>query len=129
MKKDPNLENEIKNLLFQRCFIGLLIKKYLSFQENNRLEVEASEVMIAKKDWMGSVNENDILTKFQEIYEFSNVESDYVLSRDIECWVDQSKDMSYVKFVMQMKKYCVVHGYENILTKTISEINRDIFIK
>lgn len=118
LKKDPNLENEIKNLLFQRCFIGLLIKKYLSFQENNRLEVEASEVMIAKKDWMGSVNENDILTKFQEIYEFSNVESDYVLSRDIECWVDQSKDMSYVKFVMQMKKYCVVNGYENILNKT-----------
>jgi hypothetical protein len=33
LKKDPNLDNEMKTRLFQRCFIGLLVKTYLEFQD------------------------------------------------------------------------------------------------
>jgi phage/plasmid-associated DNA primase len=117
LRKDPNLEKEMQTLQFQRCFIGLLIKSYLSFQHNKRIENEPEQVIVAKTEWMGSKEENDIFNKFQQKYEFTNDIDDYVLSEDIKNWVVGTKEMSFMKFVMDLKKYAVINKYENILNK------------
>lgn len=117
LRKDPNLEKEMQTLQFQRCFIGLLIKSYLSFQHNKRVENEPEQVIVAKTEWMGSKEDNDIFNKFQQKYEFTNIIDDYVLSEDIKNWVVGTKEMSFMKFVMDLKKYAVINKYENVINK------------
>ena len=109
LKIDYTLENEMKTLNFQKCFIQLLIESYAFFQKD-RIEIEPSEVCYAKKDWLGIARENDIMTSFLETFEFTNNKADSVKSKEIEEWIGKTKEMSYSKFCVQMKKYCVTNG-------------------
>ena len=123
LKKDPNLDNEMKSRLFQRCFIGLLIRKYLEFQDNGCVENEPNEVVVAGNDWIGTTEENDIINKFQQFYEITNCESDFVPSREIENYIRTMGDMSYKKFVMELKKNCILKSLKKVKNdgKTINK--------
>jgi hypothetical protein len=118
LKKDPELENEMQTPRFQRCFVNMLIKSYRKFHEDdNRKEVEPSEVMMAKKDWLGDDKENDIMAKFQLKYEITNDPEHFTKSKEIENWVVSTKEMSYRKFVIELKKYVVIHKLDAINNK------------
>jgi hypothetical protein len=118
LKKDPELEKEMQTLRFQRCFVGMLIMSYLKFNDDDRrVEIEPNEVMMAKKDWMGDDKDNNIMEKFQLKYELTNDPTDFVKSKDIEEWVLSTKDTSYRKFVMEFKKYVVIHKLDHIKNK------------
>ena len=123
LKKDPNLDNEMKSRLFQRCFIGLLIRKYLEFQDNGCVENEPNEVVVAGNDWIGTTEENDIINKFQQFYEITNCESDFVPSREIENYIRTMGDMSYKNFVMELKKNCILKSLKKVKNdgKTINK--------
>ena len=41
---------------------------------------------------------------------FTNNKADSVKSKEIEEWIGKTKEMSYSKFCIQMKKYCVTNG-------------------
>jgi hypothetical protein len=115
LKKDPELEDEMQTLKFQRCFVGMLLMSYLNFNDVlKRVEIEPNEVMMAKKNWMGDDKDNNMMTKFQLTYEITNDASHFVKSNDIEKWVVSTKETSYRKFVMELKKYAVIHKLDNI---------------
>jgi hypothetical protein len=114
LKKDPNLDNEMKSRLFQRCFIGLLIRKYSEFKDSGCVENEPNEVVMARNDWIGTTEENDIINKFQQFYEITNCESDYTPSKEIENCIRTMGDMSYKKFVMELKKNCILKSLKNV---------------
>ena len=117
LKKDPNLNKEMQTLQFQKCFIGLLMQSYSLFQKNNRVDNEPAEVLLAKKDWMGSSEDNNIMTKFQQKFEITNNPEDFILSKDVEFWVNQTKEMSYMKLTMELKKHCVFNHYTDVQNK------------
>ena len=110
LKKEYGLEDEIKTLLFQRCFIHLLLESHCSFQKRNRVEVEPQDVICAKEDWLGSVMDNNIMVKFQEFFEFTTDIDACVKSSEIEYWLSLDKTMSYKIFCIEMRKYCVINN-------------------
>jgi phage/plasmid-associated DNA primase len=118
LKKDPELENEMQTLRFQRCFVGMLLISYLKFNDDdNRKEVEPAEVMMAKKNWLGDDKDNDIMAKFQLKFELTNDPLHFTKSKDIEAWVVATKESSYRKFVMELKKYATIHKLDEIKNK------------
>lgn len=76
---------------------GIKIKK-LSSGGDIRCRGEYDE------DW------NDIMANFLETFEFTNNKADSVKSKEIEGWIGKMKEISYSKFCVQMKKYCVPNG-------------------
>jgi hypothetical protein len=97
----------------------MLLISYLKFNDDdNRREVEPAEVMMAKKNWLGDDKDNDIMAKFQLKFELTN---DPILhktkSKDIEAWVVATKESSYRKFVMELKKYAIIHKLDKIENK------------
>jgi hypothetical protein len=122
LKKDPNLDNEMKTRIFQRCFIGLLIKSHLQFMDDGAVDIEPDEVLVARNDWLGSVADNSIITKFQEFYEITNNSNDYVQSKDMERFITNLQDVSYKKFAMELKKHCVVNTLLNV-RNNVKKIN------
>jgi hypothetical protein len=118
LKKDPELENEMQTPRFQRCFVGMLLMSYLHFNDVlKRVEIEPNEVMMAKKDWMGDDKDNNTIEKFQKTYELTNEFSHFTTSKDIETWVASSKEISYRKFVMELKKYVAINNLDKINNK------------
>jgi hypothetical protein len=115
LKKDHNLDNEMKSLSFQRCFVGILIQSYKTFQDNGRIDVEPSEITESRSNWLGECTEIDIITNFQETYEITNDKKDYTKSSDMEAWVNNKNEISYNKFLIELKKYITVNGYENVV--------------
>jgi hypothetical protein len=118
LKKDPELENEMQTPRFQRCFVGMLLMSYSHFNDVlKRVEIEPNEVMMAKKDWMGDDKDNNTIEKFQKTYELTNEFSHFTTSKDIETWVASSKEISYRKFVMELKKYVAINNLDKINNK------------
>ena len=94
----------------------------MKFQENGRIEFEPNEVKMARDDWVGTVEENDIITKFQNVYEITNDRNNFIPSKDLQAWVEKTGDSSYKKFVIDLKKFCNIKKYGNVIisNKTIS---------
>ena len=114
LKKDYNLDNEMKTELFQRCFIGLLIKSYLKFQDDGRIDEEPHEITESRNNWMGECVEVNIMSDFEDKYEFTDKVSDCVKLSDIKKWVESKNEMSYSKFLIEMKKHIAVNKYVNV---------------
>ena len=125
LKKDYNLEAEMKTIQFQKAFIQLLIELYAEFQSNGRIEVEPQEVLNAKSEWLGDDEENNIFVKFQNVFEITNDERDFVGSEDITNWTIRDKEMSYKNFAQQLKKYCIINDFGNVELKN-KKINKKV---
>jgi phage/plasmid-associated DNA primase len=118
LKKDLNIEIEILTLQFKRCFIGILIKSYQQFMENNRIDETPEEVKNAKLNWIGEKLEINIINKFVESFEITNIETDYIRSSDIENWLKELKtQISIKKFSIELKKYCDGLNFNNVDSK------------
>lgn len=115
LKKDENINKEIKTKLFQRVFIGILIRAYMNYQENGEQE-EPEAVIRAKEEWIG--NENGCIDTFLEDFEITNDENDFVSSKDLDEWVKERKlGVSSRKLFMELNKYCKGNGKNVIVSR------------
>ena len=95
-------------------FMGLLINAYDKFyREDEGVETEPAEVMIAKDEWVGQGATP--IDAFFEDFEVTNNPADFVRSKDIEEWlVEKQLGITMKKFGMEMKKLCIIRKYENV---------------
>ena len=116
LKKDPNLNEEIRTLRFKNAFIWCLINAYKNFHVTNKRVANppVAEMAIAFNDIVGE-NGDDLITKFQKDYEITNNVGDYVRSSEIAEWLKGSK-VSIKKFSVEIKKYSIVNNLENVIS-------------
>jgi hypothetical protein len=114
LKKDPQIENEMKTKRFQIAFVHLLVNRYRLFMENG-LDIEPPEVSEGKKDWI-QVDSNYV-TMFSKEFTISNSPSklEYVRSSCIQKWIEDNKlGITMTKFCLDLKKYCKLQNYTNV---------------
>lgn len=113
---DKNIEKEMLTENFQRCFLGLLIKEYLEFSDNGFIENEPIEAIMSKQDWIKE--EKSFVTTFMKDFDFTNDENDYIVSEDLQKWLEEKKlGISMTKFGIELNKYCKINNLENIYSK------------
>ena len=115
LKKDYNLTEEMKTLRFQRCFVGLLIRRYIWSVQQEYTEIPEA-VKNGKKEWIETTC--NYIEKFLENFEITNSEDDFVRSKDIEEWIKESKlGITMTKFGIELKKHIEMKKYDKIINK------------
>jgi len=113
---DKNIEQEMLTDRFQRCFLGLLMKEYSEFLENNFIENEPIDTILAKQNWIQE--DKSYINIFKNDFEITNNDDDYTTSSDIQKWIDDNKlGITFTKFGMELNKYCKINKLENIVSK------------
>ena len=75
------------------------------------------QVINSKKEWTNA-SESDPLALFQNEYDITNDEKDFVSSSDLKTWLAEKKlGISMEKFSKDLKKYCVVNGKDKVVNK------------
>ena len=110
-----SLLNEMKTVNFQRVFVGLLIRRYI-WGMQHKYDALPEEVKNAKKDWIETTC--NYIEKFLESFEITNIDTDFVRSRDIEEWIKENKlGITMTKFGLELKKYIAMKGITNVSNK------------
>lgn len=118
LKKDKNIEDEIRTKRFQKCFIGLLIREYLTFMDNGCIDTEPAEVLQSKNAWVQQ--EKSVVDTFKDEFEITDNKDDYIKSSDIQTWLENKKlGITITKFGIEMNKYAILNKLEN--TKSIQK--------
>jgi phage/plasmid-associated DNA primase len=112
LKIDPNIDAEFDTLDFQRCFLELLIRQYwLGIQGFYKEEPE--EVLQAKENWIDC--EVGCIPSFLQEFEITDDVNDYVLSSDIQSWLEYGKlGITMKKFGMELRQYCLTKKLTNV---------------
>jgi hypothetical protein len=116
LKADRNIENELRTLRFQKCFIGLLIQEHFNWVDNGRIDIEPTSLLQAKNEWI----EQDIspIASFINDFEITNNENDYILSEEIQSWLDNKKlGITITKFGIELNKHIRLNKLENVISK------------
>ena len=120
LKKDPNLEQEMKTDLFKQAFVTMLVMRYVQFvEEENGIETEPEEVANAKRDWTGDEGgKYKYVDKFLEDFEITNNPNDFTFSKNMEEWLESKNfGISYILFTKELKKYCNEHNFDSVDSK------------
>lgn len=116
IKKDNNIENEMKTLQFQRVFIGLLIKQYIQYNNMKIKPDEPEEVKDAKREWIEP--ENNIVESLLNDFEITNNPEDYIKSQDLQDWINSNnKGISIKRLAIDLKKYITKKKLDNVVNK------------
>lgn len=117
LKKDDGIKAECATLLFQRCFVAMLLIAYNDYIVGGRNDVEPDDVVVAKELFVGTERSN-VIDKFLQDYEITNDESDYLRSSDIEEWINSNKlGISPKKWAIEMTKHCQMKKYDKVENK------------
>ena len=104
LKKDDNIEVEMKSDKFKDAFSFIILDAYLQFCKNGKKELIPDAVKNCKTEWVGEDAENTTVNKFLESYEVTNSTDDFIRSSDIELWLKDAKiNISVTKFTMELK--------------------------
>jgi hypothetical protein len=128
LKSDPEIEKEFETLKFQRCFMEIFLRQYWKWM-NGEYKSEPAAVIQAKKDWFG--DEIGCLPVFLEEYEITDNANDYVISSEIQEWLEEKKiGITMKKFGMEIKRYILKNNLRNVRSdvKRICGINKNIWI-
>ena len=120
LKKDPNLENEMKTDLFKQIFIMMAILRYDQFvRDENRVEIEPEAVVNAKREWTGDEGgKYKYVNKFLEDFEITNSPRDFTISKNIEKWIcEKNLGISPNLFTRELKQYCKEHLFDLVTSK------------
>ena len=118
LKIDHNLKDEMKTTEFRNAFNFLITEAYLNYIKCGKKEVIPEAVKNSKIEWVGADADNININKFLEDYEISNDINDYTPSKDIEMWLKtENISISMTKFTMELKKYCSIHKFINVVSK------------
>jgi hypothetical protein len=110
---DYNFKNEIRTNEFKIGFMTLLMRSYKSFMDNKNVEIEPAEIKKAIISSFGVIQ--DYITKFQDDFEITNNEDDYVESSKITEWIKINKlNISMTKVGRDINKFCEVKKYQNV---------------
>jgi hypothetical protein len=113
LKMDSNIESEIRTTKFQKALVGLFIQAYM---DKSKFDYEPIEVVISKDEWIS--NDKNVIETFENDFEITNNETDYVRSEDIEDWIKQRDlGITMVKFGSEMKKHAILNKLENVINK------------
>ena len=96
---------------------------------NGEFKNEPNGVIQAKKDWFG--DEIGCLPVFLEEYEITDNANDYVISSEIQEWLEEKKiGITMKKFGMEIKRYILKNNLRNVRSdvKRICGINKNIWI-
>ena len=72
LKKDNNIENEIKTDDFKNAFSFIIFDAYLNYCKNGKKENIPEAIINCKTEWVGDNAENTNINKFLENYEITN---------------------------------------------------------
>jgi len=128
LKSDPDIEKEFETFNFQRCFIEIFLRQYWRWL-NGEFKSEPNGVIQAKKDWIG--DEIGCLPIFLEEYEITDNLNDYVISFEIQKWLEEKKiGITMKKFGMEIKKYIIKNNLKNVRSdiKKINGICKKLWI-
>jgi phage/plasmid-associated DNA primase len=118
LKQDLNINDEMKTPLFQRVFVGLLIRRYMKYVESGKVEVEPAEVVLAKNEWIGDESEVGFVSQFLSDFEITDNVKDFVPSSYIEEWLKQKNlGVSMKCFGAELRKHCIVSKFANVSSK------------
>ena len=140
LKMDPNIEKEMVTKRFQQCFVGLLLKEYLAFKDCDFIETEPIQMITSKDEWIQE--EKSYVTMLTNEFELTNNPKDWVLSTDIQKWIDDNKlGITMTKMGVELNKHCKLNELKDIKSdvkkiggktkrvwfgiKTINEIDDD----
>jgi len=113
LKMDPNIEKEMVTKKFQQCFVGLLLKEYVEFKDDKFIENEPIEMIISKDEWIQ--DEKSYVKMLTNDFELTNDTKDYVLSTDIQKWIDDNKlGITMTKMGVELSKHCKLNNLEHI---------------
>jgi hypothetical protein len=125
LKMDKTIDAEIATPEFQRKFVGVLIHAYVKGDFT-----EPDEVKNCKRDWIDE-SECCVIKKLLLDYEITNLNEDYVMSNDLQDWIDNNKlGLTMKKFGMELKKYCCLRKFENVnsVDKKVSGKTKKVWI-
>jgi phage/plasmid-associated DNA primase len=118
LKKDLNITDEMETPLFQRVFVGLLIRRYMKYVNSGKVEVEPAEVVLAKNEWIGDENEVGFVSQFLTDFEITNNVKDFVPSSYIDEWLKHKNlGVSMKCFGAELKKHCIISKFTNVSSK------------
>ena len=114
LKKDENLEQEIKTEKFKRLFGMLIIQRYFKFnQVENRIENIPKEIKNDKKEWIGDDKEIGLIPTFLQQYEITKRSKNYITNSELEQWLNESNPgTSLKKFGIELKKHLILLGID-----------------
>lgn len=123
LKKDPNIENEIKTDRFRASFLGLMFKRYYQYCQDGKY-VDPEEMKEAREEIIG--DDTNIITSFLKDFEITENEQDYIRSSRITSWLNEERKAIHItKFASELKKYCVINkkkvenNYKKLGGKTV----------
>ena len=128
LKSDPEIEKEFETLKFQRCFMEIFLRQYWKWM-NGEYNSEPAAVIQAKKDWFG--DEIGCLPVFLEEYEITDNANDYVISSEIQEWLEEKKiGITMKKFGMEIKRYILKNNLRNVRSglKSINGKSKQVWI-
>jgi len=115
LQKNDNINEEIKDPVFQRCIVGLLINSYI-----NGICPEPPQVRDYKRDWIGE-DESNYMKKFTDEFAITNDVKDFIESKDIEDWIcGLSLGITMKKLGAELKRYCIVRKFDFVESKVKS---------
>ena len=113
LKRDPNLEDDVCTDSFRQAFLRLLFRAYHSFHISGRHDIEPDMIRSSTKDVVGS--ECSPITTWLETFEITENKDDYVLSSDIQRWIDSEKlGITMMKFGQEMKRHCLINNFTSV---------------
>lgn len=120
LKKDANMSEEIKTMRFKLGFMYLLMESYEKFMtDDKRVETEPADIGKAIVNTFGE--SDDFITILQEDYNITGLESDFVLSSDLDVWIKEKKlAITMTKLGRDLNKYAELHNMEflhNVIKK------------
>jgi phage/plasmid-associated DNA primase len=118
LKKDSNIDIEMRSENFINAFQNILFNVYLEFYKNNSKEYIPEAVKNCKTEWVGEDSNNNCINKFLENFEITNDNNDFIKSNEIEYFIKENNlSISITKFMISFKKYCNIKKYNNVESK------------
>ena len=123
VKKDDTLESEMSTIKFQQAFVNLLINTYRMYVSNGSVDRIPREIHEAKFEWLDiNANEDDqrfsSIIQFSQQFEFTNDVKHFTHSYQMISWIEKNaRGISSKKFIIEMKKYCLIKNFTNVHSK------------
>ena len=128
LKKDRGLDAEIQTDRFRMNFVSLLFSTYKTWLEGGCSTYEPPCVKESVKEVVN--DDGDLWEMFPKDFEVTQKHEDIVTSKEIQDWLEEKRmRMSMKKFASELKRQCVIKGWQNIVSdeKKINKKNTSIW--
>lgn len=120
LKGNINIDSEINTFEFQEIFRSILFLAYKDFLQNGEMP-DPLGLSVAKETYVE--DNTSIIELFQEAFEITNNEDDFIESNSLKEWVKETNaKISVKKLSLEIKKYCKKNNLLNVGSK-VKKIN------